>query len=62
MSIAEYTTSFQEIKRKSVLRKSKSSYQCSFCYETIKEGEIYYDRGFNRRIHKKCLDDYNDKP
>jgi len=29
---------------------------CRLCKETIAAGEQYYDGGYNRRFHKRCVD------
>ena len=38
------------------LRTCRWMNMCRLCKETIAAGEQYYDGGYNRRFHKRCVD------
>lgn len=40
--------------KKYPMRKCRSMHECYCCRKTIRDGEIYYDGGFNRRAHQSC--------
>ena len=57
MSLTTYSISYEEIKRKAVLRTCKTMHHCELCDNIISIGQRYYDRGYGHRIHKTCLDE-----
>lgn len=42
--------------RKYTIRTCRTLHYCNICHESIRCGELYYDGGENRRVHRKCND------
>jgi len=37
------------------IRKCYSMHECLICGDTIVLGDVYYDGGFGKRAHEKCV-------